>query len=86
MKRYKNEAFDKYRKRIKESADKLKEYLKGRLIESAQGPGRQKGRRKERDTNRRQRTTSFLRKKRAKRKTRNKMALASRRVNRRRAK
>jgi hypothetical protein len=82
MKRFQDEAFNKYRERIKESTRKVARYLHGRLIKPAEGPGRPKGRKTTHDTARLKRSTSFLKKKRAKRKTRNKIALASRRINR----
>jgi hypothetical protein len=85
MKRPKWMDFKEFRKKRKEAAEKLKQYLKGKIIKAGGGP-KIKGRKFFHDTFKQQRSASFLRKKRARRKKKNKMAYASRRINRLRSK
>ena len=73
--------FDKFKKARKSAADELKKYLRGQVIAPAGGV-KIKGRIKTHNTKKLFKRPSFLKKRRALRKTRNKMAYVSRRVNR----
>ena len=73
--------FKKFKEHRKKEAQRLKEYLKGRIIkgtESFYAPESSKYR----DTKKNQRSPSFVRKHRRHRKIKNKMAYKSRRINR----
>jgi hypothetical protein len=74
--------FEKYRRVLKERSKGLKRYLKGRLIEGTESYFKPKGRKKTHRTKLDSKSPSFLEKKRAHRKMRNKMAYKSRRINR----
>lgn len=73
--------FKKFKERRREDAKKLKEYLKGKIIEGTESVFTPKTP-KLRDGKKYQRSSSFVRKHRQHRKTKNKMARQSRRINR----
>ena len=80
MERQQAEDFKTYRERLKSTADWLKTHLQGRVIKAVKPERR--GRLKTHDTNAGQKTILYLNKYRQQRKTRNKTAYRSRRVNR----
>jgi hypothetical protein len=82
MKRDKETSFGKYRDALKEKAKELKGYLKGKVIKGTESYFKPKGRKKAHRTKLDSKSPSFLKKKRAHRKMRNKMAYKSRRINR----
>ena len=79
MKRWAGEKYDQYRNRIKEEAERVKEYLQGEVIVPGTG-AKLKGRSHPHQS--KPRTGSFLRRHRRHRNRKKKLAYASRRRNR----
>lgn len=83
MQRNFGEKFENYRARIKKAAEKTKEYLAGRIIHYAEGPGKPKGRKNPHFGG--TRAQQSKKKYKVHRKRKKKLAYASKRKNRMRA-